>query len=292
MAAEKQKWQILDLLNSTTDYLTEKGIEDARLNTERLLGHSLNLSRVDLYLNYDRPLTSSELSQFKGYLKRRIRNEPLQYIIGETEFMSLTFKVNPSVLIPRPETEILVEKAIEICGKKFDRRNIKILDIGAGSGCIAVSLAKYLEGAEITALDVSKPALEVAEQNAHLNKRSEKICFLEFDFLDQTFTSSEKFDVVVSNPPYISSADFENLPEEIKAHEPSIALKDGPDGLRFFRRIAEACGTLLHKDGFVMVEVGLGQADAVKDIFSANGYTKIEALQDLNNIERIVFCEF
>ncbi|MFQ5638015.1 MAG: peptide chain release factor N(5)-glutamine methyltransferase [bacterium] len=286
---------LLEILKLSTKYLSEHGIENPRLNAERLMAHVLNFSRVQLYLNYERPLQEDELTGFRALLKRRAKHEPLQYIVGETEFMSLPFKVNPAVLIPRPETEILVEKTIEISKEKFDsQRELNILDIGTGSGNIAVSLAKNLLNATITAIDVSADALKIASENALGNGVEDKIEFHKFDFLGSDFVkeSAEKFDVIISNPPYVSEKEFQQLPDEVRSYEPLGALKDGSNGVVFFHKIAEISHKLLTDNGFVAVEVGMGQAPSVMDIFRKNNFAHIQLLKDLNGIERVVFGEF
>ncbi|MFQ6114321.1 MAG: peptide chain release factor N(5)-glutamine methyltransferase, partial [bacterium] len=266
----KKDWYILEILNYSTDVLAKGGIENPRLNAERLLSHSLNMNRVQLHLNHDRPLSKPELQRFRFFLNRRLKQEPLQYILGEAEFMSLPFKVNSSVLIPRPETEILVEKVLQMCAERFNHKStITVLDIGTGSGCIAVSLAKYLKGCRVTALDISKEALKTAEENARLNDVENKIQFVVADFLDSKFPEerAQKFDVVVSNPPYVSAGDFQKLPAEIRNYEPAVALEDGHDGLTFYHRIVDFSLKCLRPMGFVAVEVGLGQAHPVERIF-------------------------
>jgi len=285
---------IFDLLNDSSKFLSEEGIENARLNAEQLLRHTLDMNRVDLYLNQDCSLTQAEMSAFKRCLKRRAAREPLQYILGEAEFMSLPFVVDENVLIPRPETEILVEKTIQMCKEKFASKDrIEILEFGTGSGCISVSLAKYLENARITSLDISKDALKVAEKNAELNGVGDRI-----QFINQDFTSAkiggyfpEKFDLLVSNPPYVSPADFEDLPEEIRNYEPAVALSDKRDGLSFYRKIAELSSGLIKPSGFLMLELGLGQAEDVKDFFLKTHFSNVNTFQDLNEIDRILFCE-
>ncbi|MFQ5864685.1 MAG: peptide chain release factor N(5)-glutamine methyltransferase [bacterium] len=295
MRLEAQKtWHILEILNYTSDILSKKGIQNSRLNAEHLLSYVLNINRVELYLNYDRPLSKTELERFKFVLSRRLNQEPLQYILGETEFMSLPIKVNPAVLIPRPETEILAEKVLEKCNQRFNHKStISILDIGTGSGCIAVSLAKYLENSQVTALDISEGALRTAHENAHSNNVEDKIQFLKSDFLDSKFstTLTDKFDVVVCNPPYVSVEDFSTLPEEVKNYEPTVALKDGKDGLTFYHKIADFSLKHLNPEGFVAVEVGLEQARPVKRIFLDNGYSDVKIFKDLSGIERVLICE-
>jgi release factor glutamine methyltransferase len=289
-----KSWQVLELLNWTTEYLSERGFENSKLNAERLLCHSLNLKRMDLYLNFDRPLSTEELKRFKELLKRRLQKEPLQYILGQTEFMSLPFKVDPSVLIPRPETEILVEVVLNKSKEALQNKpTLSILDIGTGSGCIAVSLAKYLETVKITAIDVSESALKIAADNAKLNGVESKIQFLREDFLKFEFIKNlpTKFDVVVSNPPYVSREDFEKLPKEVKDFEPTVALEDSQDGLTFFREIAEKVHELLNSAGMVALEVGLGQAPKVQNLFLNSHFSRVEIFKDLTGIERVVCCQ-
>lgn len=283
--------KILEVLNHSTTLLTRNGIEHSRLNAERLLCHTLDRRRIDLYLNSDQTLTEDELKRFREHLSRRLRNEPLQYILGETEFMSLPFRVNPAVLIPRPETEVLVERVVKWChaGSACDSKR-SILDIGTGSGCIAVSLAKYLKNAKIIATDVSEGALEIARENAALNRVSEELYFIEDDILQSQNLRGERFDVIVSNPPYVPAGEYEDLPAEIKDHEPTIALKSDPDGLCFYRSIAGIAAGMLNAPGLLALEVGLGQADRVKAICEANGFREVSFSRDLNGIERVVTC--
>jgi release factor glutamine methyltransferase len=232
--------------------------------------------------------------RFKEFVKRRLGHEPLQYILGECEFMSLQFKVNSGVMIPRPETEILVETVLETCRAKFSSNNaIRILEVGTGSGCIAVSLAKHLPTACVTAIDISEVALNTAAENVRLNGVDDRIQLRQLDFMSANFLEqiSETFDVLVSNPPYISDEDFPNLPVEIKEYEPRMALKDGSDGLSFYRRIAQLASALLYPKGFVAVEAGLGQAAMVEKIFLEHTFSMVNSFKDLNGIERVVCGE-
>jgi release factor glutamine methyltransferase len=299
MSKSTKTWNVLELLNWGDQYLNEKGFENSRLNAERLLGHTLNLNRVDLYLNYERPLTAEDLERFKGLLKRRLQHEPLQYILGETEFFSLRFRVNPGVLIPRPETEILVDKVLSECGRKFEAGStITILDIGTGSGCIAVALAKHLSNACLTAIDVSDAALTTAAENALMNEVADQIDFRKIDFYfreaDRDPTKNlldefkNRFDVIVSNPPYISDAEFPNLPAEVREFEPRAALKNGADGMNFYRQIAATAHKILNPGGLVAVEVGLAQAQFVAEFFRKNGLSQIQVVADLSGIDRVV----
>ncbi|RMD89401.1 MAG: peptide chain release factor N(5)-glutamine methyltransferase [Calditrichaeota bacterium] len=291
MQIAEKEWNITRLINWTSEYLQEKGFENAKLNAERMLAHVLSLDRLHLYLNDDRPLTAEELQRFKRLLQRRLRWEPLQYILGETEFMSLPFKVNPDVLIPRPETEILVEKVLEFCQSQFSNKlEIHILDIGTGSGCIAISLARYLSNAQITALDISPEALKIARANALLNQVDNRLDFVLFDFLNTDIPRNwfNKFHVIVSNPPYIARHEFDSLPKEVKDFEPPIALLDGGDGLTFHRKISETAPRLLKAEGIVAVELAMGQAEKVKPLFAEKGFKKITIFTDLTGIERVL----
>jgi release factor glutamine methyltransferase len=286
----KRTWTILEILGATADYLKEKGIDDARLNAELLLAHVLNCRRIDLYANFDKPVSESEREQYKSLLRRRTAREPLQYILGETEFMGLRFFVDRRVLIPRPETEVLVEKTIEVC-RQFPEgtERISILDIGTGSGNIAVSLAKFVGNGHVTAIDVSAEALEVAQKNGELHKLSSRIEWKTVDVLsDAVFGIGDAFDIVVSNPPYGSQEDLKTLQPEIIEHEPKIAIFDGGDGLRFLKRISEVGNRLLRRGGCLLFEVGFDQSVEIKEIMARYGYEGIEVFKDLAGIDRVV----
>ncbi|CUS95952.1 release factor glutamine methyltransferase [Candidatus Kryptobacter tengchongensis] len=288
---EIKNWRIIDIINWGTQYFKLKGIDEARLTIELMLCHILKCKRVDLYVNFEKPLTKSELENLKELIKRRLRREPLQYIIGKTEFMGLEFKLTPAVLIPRPETEILVERALETLKKEFaDRKTPKVLDIGTGSGNIAISLAKFL-GDKITVIgiDISKEAIELAKENAQLNG-VKNVEFIQLDLFDQKLINEFKkqFDLIVSNPPYIAVDEIENLQDEIKKFEPRHAITDGANGLSFYKRIAKIGKELINETGFILVEIAYGQAENVKKIFTDADYGQIEIFKDYLGIERVV----
>jgi len=287
---QKQQWKLIGLLNWTADYLAQKGFENSRLEAERLLAHALNLKRIDLYVNFDRPLIAKELATFKSLLKRRLSHEPLQYIFGETEFYSLPFQVASGVLIPRPETEILVEKALLILDEKLTPgKEINVLDVGTGSGNIAIALAKNSPGVRITAVDISADALEIAQQNADLNGVSGKIDFLQQDALSPWPPQfSNYFDVIVSNPPYISESEFENLPAEIRDYEPLQALLGGKDGVDFYNNFCQIVFSLLHADGIVLFEIGETMGDGLVKDFLDYGFENIEIIRDLSGKNRVL----
>ena len=197
-------WTVRELMKSAMEHLQRNGFEDARLNVELLLAHALDLQRIQLYLHFDRPLTSEELKQFRALYERRLKREPVQYIIGSTNFMGLHFTVDSRVLIPRPETETLIEQAILLCQRYPSDSPIQVLEVGTGSGNIAVSLAKYIKNAHVTAIDISKDALNVAEENARMHSVDTQIQFLLIDVFDRVEDVFRKrFDLLVSNPPYV-----------------------------------------------------------------------------------------
>ncbi|MBN1352432.1 peptide chain release factor N(5)-glutamine methyltransferase [candidate division KSB1 bacterium] len=282
---------MLEILNLSTEHLQEKGFENARLNAERMLAHTLNLDRIELYLHFERPLTDGELAGYRALLKRRITHEPLQYILGETEFMSLPFKVDRRCLIPRPETEILVQTVIDECTAHFGGNSeLSILDIGTGSGNIAVTLANYLPNARITGLDCSDKALAIAQENAFLNAVSNRIEWIQADAMQDDLHAKlgKSFHAIVSNPPYIPENEYNHLPAEIRDFEPKLALQAGDDGLAFYKAIAPKLSALLLDSGFFAFEIGKGQAHHIKELLSEVGISKTRKFTDLNNIYRFI----
>ncbi|OGX23436.1 MAG: protein-(glutamine-N5) methyltransferase, release factor-specific [Omnitrophica WOR_2 bacterium RIFCSPHIGHO2_02_FULL_45_21] len=256
---------------------------------EILLSSILNCPRSSLYSG-GLFLSAKVLKKLSRCLSLRSEGFPLQYILGEVEFFGLIFKLDKRVFIPRPETEILVETAINsaaslrpsVCGQ------IKILDIGTGSGCIAVALAKNLAKARIIAIDISREALEIARQNARLNGAEERIHFIQSDLLSALPHPLSAYDLLISNPPYIRSQDIEHLQKELK-YEPRIALDGGCSGLDFYRRIIRQAPRLLKKDGLLLMEIGFGQYDKIKNIFEKTGNFKIiDLVKDYNKIERVI----
>jgi release factor glutamine methyltransferase len=255
---------------------------------ELLFTDILNCKRSSLYLDKDITLDKAQSCFVSGVLKRRIKGEPIQYILGKTEFMGLEFKVTPDVLIPRPETEVLVETVIEVA-QSSELPAHRILDVGTGSGCIAVSLAKFIKDTDITAIDFSMAALEIARQNALLN--NVKVNFLHSDLFSSHDLGASSYELIVSNPPYIARAEIQTLQPEIK-YEPRIALDGGSDGLDFYRRIINGAPAYLKQGGFLIMEIGFGQKDAVKNILKDCRYFEIiDLLKDYNNIDRVVIAK-
>ncbi len=249
--------------------------------TELLFSHILGCSRADLYLNKEKYLNQQETDSVSSALNRRIKGEPIQYILGSTEFMGLEIKVNRDVLIPRPETEILVETAIEFIGKEKSGR---ILDLGTGSGCIAVALSKHLADLEIDASDISDEAMVVAKENAKLN--AARINFIKSDLFDDL--NFREYSIIISNPPYIPEAEIKKLQPELQ-FEPGIALRAGKDGLDFYRRIISSAPDYLKENGLLLLEIGFGQKKALEQMFDNSKLFKIiQIVKDYQHIERVI----
>ncbi|MGA7839135.1 MAG: peptide chain release factor N(5)-glutamine methyltransferase [Ignavibacteriaceae bacterium] len=276
---------VLDAINLSADYLKKKNIESPRINAEHLLSHVLKRKRLELYLSFDKPLNEDETNLYRELIRRRGTSEPLQYILGSVEFYGLEFRVTRDVLIPRPETEILVEKIIE----SFDKNSqLKILDIGTGSGNIAISLAKNFNNAEVKGIDVSGEALTIAKENSRLNDVNGNVKFGILDVLNQNITSEVKYDVIVSNPPYVSVKEYPDLRPELNVYEPRIALTDENDGLNFYRAISEKSKNILKKDGQIFFEIGQGQCEEIKNILERNKFSDIKIFKDYSDIERVI----
>lgn len=294
MTGEKS---LQSLLKVTTEYLSKHHIPTPRLDAEVLLASMLGMSRVDLYLHFDRPMEKSELDGFREKIQRRLRGEPVSYIRGVKEFWSLPFKVGPGVMIPRPDTEVLVETVARRLSPVARHQPlaaghdavIRVLDIGTGSGNIAIALAKELPSTLITATDTSERALDYARENAGRNYVESQIEFIHQDFSSLVLCpSSFVFDLIVSNPPYISTKVIETLDRDIKDYEPREAFDGGPDGLDFYRRMGECCPRLLKPEGLLAVEIGEDQSLAVKQIFERCGLGPCEVIKDYAGLDRVV----
>lgn len=281
-------WTPLSLIRWTTGYLTEKGLPDARLNAELLLADTLGVKRLDLYLQYDRPLPAEELASFKARLLRRARREPLQYIAGEAAFRELRLHVDRRVLIPRPETEVLVEHVLAWCR---GRSGLSALDIGTGSGAIALSLAT--EGdcfTRVVATDISADALEVAGMNLHAAAPGAPVVLRQGSGFEPV--SGERFDVIVSNPPYVGENERTLLDPEVSEWEPAVALFSGEDGLSMIRQLVSGAPRHLHPGGLLALEIGAGQGEAARQIVLATpGFARVEVKPDLSGRDRMVLVE-
>jgi release factor glutamine methyltransferase len=279
---------VLEALNWATGYLRDHGIDSPRLNGELLLARSMHLTKEGLYTRFNGTVEPEEIKTYEALIRRRVSGEPLQYILGRQEFWSIDLKVDPRVLIPRPETELLVEESLSILIKISSKKIPSVLELGTGSGAIAIALASEVKNLYLIASDLSEDALIVAVENARRAGVSEKIGFVRGDFLDP-FRPAETFDLIVSNPPYIADSEIGDLAGEIKDHEPAIALRGGKDGLEFYRKLTSQAPFYLKREAWLLMEVGNHQAGSVFEMTEAGGhFKKTEGIKDLSGIERVV----
>ena len=278
-------WTVGRLLTWTTDWLTTKGSESARLDAEVLLAHVRGCQRILLYTAFDTPVSDAERARFRELVKRRGDGEPVAYLVGNREFFSLPFAVSPAVLVPRPETEGLVVRVIDLCKPLPAAR---IIDVGTGSGAIAVTLAKHLPRARLVATDISPAALAVARENAARHGVAERIEFLECDLLSAP-QAAGPWDVIVSNPPYVRDDEFDALPRDVRLHEPKAALVAGPTGVEVVARLAADAGGALAAGGWLVVEIGpVVAAAAERALAAVPGLVPGPTLADMAGLPRIV----
>ncbi len=285
---QNKPWIIKDILNWTTNYFKDRDIDAARITCELLLGKALSLPRINLYINYDRPLSQDELALFKSYIKRRVTGEPTQYIIGTQEFWSLTFKVSPAVLIPRADTEALVQAVIDdVRGK--GAKSVSIIEIGTGSGAVSIAIARELQHLDLTikAVDVSRKALEVAKENAAANGVGDIIDLVESDSF-ANIHDDERYDMIVSNPPYISREFFDTLDKTVKDHEPAIALYGGIDGLDFYKDIFVTGSKYLNQNGKIFVEIDYRKEPEIQALVAEGELSIIGAHKDIAGRNRVL----
>lgn len=280
----EQSWTVRRIIDWTTDYLKRHGSETPRLDTEILLAHARGCRRIDLYTRYDEVPSEAERGLMRDLVKRRAAHEPVAYLVGHREFYSLDFRVTPDVLIPRPETETLVMELLE-AAKKLPKP--RILDVGTGSGCIAVAVAANHPGAEVTATDVSEAALAVARGNAGQHNVADRIRFLQGD-LFEPLEAGETFDFIVSNPPYVAEAEFDTLQDDVRLHEPRSALAAGADGLDVIRRLIAEAPAYLAEQGALMIELSPEQAEVVRGLLaSQSDLQEPEVIADLAGRPRV-----
>jgi release factor glutamine methyltransferase len=312
------EWTILKLLDWTSAYFTEHAVPNPRLDAELLLSDVLALKRIDLYLNFEKPVAPTDLARFKTYVQRRARREPLQYIVGHTDFFGRRFAVTPDVLIPRPETEQLVARALEWLDAH--PQATRVLDFGTGSGCIAITLACERPQLHVTAMDVSEKAIKVASQNAaslgvslvqvtggtergpHFRQQPSPVIHLssesnagDADKWGASVTgpvTCHYYNLIISNPPYIPSKEIPGLQPEISQYEPHLALDGGDDGLAFYRQLLSDAAIQLRSGGALVLEIGDDQGDAILNIATAIGkWQTPKRYNDLSGIERIMIFE-
>jgi release factor glutamine methyltransferase len=281
-------WTIQKLLNWITEYLTTKGIEAPRFSAELLLSHVLGLKRIELYTHFNRGVTAEQLDQLRDLVERAGQYEPVAYLTGKTEFYSLELEITRDCMIPRPETELLVQRAIEFLRTRDDTQFV--LDLCTGSGCIAVAIARNFAGAHIIATDVCDKALAVAAHNVEKHQLTEQIRLLAGDLFDPVIRQLDvdTFDLIVCNPPYVSNAEYEDLADNVKEYEPRLALHAGTDGLDVYRRIAERIDQFLKPGAALMLEIGYAQGPAVRELLEGTGVlTGIAIDKDFHNNDRI-----
>ncbi len=291
MSERQRQWLTLELLKTTEEFFRQKKIDDARLEAEILLAHVLQTSRIELYLNHNRPVFPNELDAFRQLCKKRLTGMPLHYILNEQVFFGFPFTVDERVLIPRPETELVLESAVRRLpgGGVAQDRGFEILDIGTGSGCLAVTLALILPKSQITAVDLSAAALDVAALNARRHGVTERIRFLQTDALHPGFAAEvgKTYDLVISNPPYIPESEWPELQQEIREHEPKMALV-APDPFAFYRAITASASALLCAGGLLCYELHADGAESVKAIVEAAGFENIGVESDYNRLDRVL----
>lgn len=283
-----ETWTIKKLLDWVSEYFTDKGIDSPRLSAELLLSHVLDTQRIMLYANFDKTVAPSHLDTLRPLVKRCGAHEPLAYLIGHTEFYSLRFVLTPDVLIPRPETEGLVEKAIDFL-RALDTPEPKVLDLCTGSGCIAGAIAKNVPSAKLTATDISKNAIRIAQKNFQSLGIGDRIETRTGDLFD-AIEPGETFDLIVSNPPYVTDGEYENLDPNVKDYEPAQALKAGPEGLDLIEKIIQAAPASLAPKAALILEMGYRHGSNVQNLLQNANYTDIRIHKDHAGHDRIAFA--
>jgi len=286
------QWTIQRLLEWTTEYFAKSGATDAagaRREVETLLAEALGCQRIELYTRFGDVPEEGKLAEFRAWVKRRGAGEPVAYLVGHREFYSLRFNVDSNVLIPRPETEHVVVCAIE-AAKKFTETNpIRIVDVGTGSGCIAVTLATQLENCKIAATDISEPALTVARSNAELHKVGDRVKFFQGDLLSALPAGSDPVHIIASNPPYIGESEIETVDSQVKDHEPAVALFSGELGTEIIARLIEQAPEFLLPGGFLIFETSPIVMDRCVEMVKANpAFASVEVVKDFSQLERVV----
>jgi len=280
---------IAELLRVSSDYLKTKKIDQPRLSAEILLSHSLDVKRLDLYLNGEKPLTGYEISRFRNLVRRRVAGEPIQYITGSQEFRSLRFAVGPGVLIPRPETELLVERVLKRLSEGGHPERSRILDLGTGCGAIAVTLATILPQAYVCATDISPQALAYARENAKSHGLESRIDFVLGEWLEPFLPGAGFFDVIASNPPYVSTAEWPELQMEVRKYEPETALTAGEDGMDDIRRIISAAPVYMASGGWLFIETAPWHTEKALRMMEATGrFAARERSMDYGRRYRVV----
>jgi release factor glutamine methyltransferase len=283
-------WTIQQHLNRITQYLTEKHIDSPRLEAELLMSQTLKMQRIDLYTQFDKEVSQDDSKRLGELVQRASEHEPIAYLIGRTEFYSIDLEVTNDCLIPRPETELLVDKALEFLRGREGRQFV--CDLCTGCGCIAIAMAKNFLEADIIATDISEAALKQAERNIERHGLKERIKLLCGDLFEPFVPQIDraKFDLIVCNPPYVSSAEYEKLDRNVKDYEPREALFGGEDGLDVYKRIASGAADYLKADAALIVETGYRQGETVKKLFEQAGFKDLKIEKDFQNNDRVVIA--
>lgn len=282
--ADKTTWTIKALLAWTTDHFAKKGLDSPRLDAELLLAHVLQCRRIDLIVRHDEQPTEPERAAYRSLVQKRLDHCPTAYLVGTREFYLLPFEVNSAVLIPRSDTETLVDTAIDFLRKRSSPR---VLDLGTGSGCIAVSIAHAIKSARVIAVDLSPDAVTVAKRNAQRNGVADRVQWHVGD-LFAPLEAGMRFDLIASNPPYIPPSEIETLMPEVKDHEPRLALDGGTDGLAFYRRLTAESRSWLVPGGMLVVEIGATQGEAVGALFESAGLQNVRTILDRAKRPRVI----
>jgi len=284
-------WTIQKLLKWVTEYLAAKGIESPRLSAELLLSHVLELKRIELYTQFNKQVSQHQLDKLHDLVKRAGLNEPIAYLTGKTEFYSLELEITADCMIPRPETELLVQRAIEYLRTRSGVQYV--CDLCTGSGCIAVAIAKNYPDARVIATDISAAALEVAARNVEKHRLNERVRLLCGDLFEPIIKQLDvnQFDLIVCNPPYVSTAEYEKLDKNVKDYEPEFALLAGADGMDVYRKIFEKVDGFLRPGTALMLEIGYAQGPAVKEMLEQTGaFAEIKIEKDFHDNDRIVIA--
>ena len=282
---ESQK--VSELLEETAAFLEGRHVQEAKAKTELMISHILKCRRLEVYLRREEAVPRSSVESLEGFVTRLLEGEPLQYVLGETVFMGHPFKVDRRALIPRPETELLVEAVLKNEGL-WHKELPCVADIGTGSGCIAISLTMASPRARFQAVDISPAALDLARENARALGVEDRIDFIQGDLLEPL--DPESLDAIVSNPPYVATSEYARLPREIHDHEPPMALEGGRDGLSVISKLVQQAATRLKSGGILLMEIGENQAAQVRELMEAAGYFNVEILKDLAGQDRIAVC--
>lgn len=287
-SSSPEQWTVRRILEWTTAHLSKHGSESPRLDAEILLAHARKCARIELYTKFNEVLTDEQRSTMRELVQRRAKAEPVAYLVGHREFYGLPFRVTADVLIPRPDTETLVMELLSLAKSVTSPR---ILDVGTGSGCIAVAIASNLKSAQVTAIDLSDAALEVAKSNAKANKVADQITFLAGDGYGP-LPPEAQFDFIVSNPPYVAEGELDQLQPDVRLHEPKLALVSGGDGLDLARRLIQEAPEHLVAGGGLLLEIAPEQAKTVQDLMQADGrYRNVRILKDLSGLARVIAAE-